>query len=223
MDKITILLADDHVVVRESIHKFLEDEEFLQVIGEAGDGEEAVRMTKQLKPQVLIMDIDMPKLNGIDATRQVKETCPDTIVLILTAYDYEQYIFALLEVGASGYLLKDVSGRELIKAIYDVYCGQSVLHPAIADKVIKQIRGSYSCANQTEPLTNREKEVLELAATGLKNKEIAKRLFVCVRTIESHLGNVFAKLGVTSRTEAISVSVKMGMFNMGSLIRHKYP
>ena len=215
MEKITILLADDHVVVRESIRMFLEDEEVFEVVGEAGDGEVAVQMAAALKPQVLIMDIDMPKLNGIDATRLIKATCPDTAILILTAYDYEQYIFALLEAGASGYLLKDVSGRELIKATYAVCHGESVLHPAIAGKVMKQFRVNGKRESDCmEPLTNREKEVLELAATGLKNKEIAERLFVSVRTVEAHLGNTFAKLGVSSRTEAILTSLKKGLISL---------
>ena len=215
MKKITILLADDHVVVRESIRKFLEDEEVFQVVGEAGDGEAAVKMAAALKPQVLIMDINMPKLNGIDATRQIKEICPDTAVLILTAFDYEQYIFALLEAGAAGYLLKDVSGRELIEATYTICRGEPVLHPAIAGKVMKQLRSNFKRdTDNTEALTNREKEVLKLAATGLKNKEIAKELFLSVRTIEAHLGNVFAKLGVASRTEAILTSLRKGLISL---------
>lgn len=218
MEKISIMLADDHVVVRESIRKFLEEEDVFEVVGEAGDGEMAVRMAGELLPRVLIMDINMPKLNGIEATKQVKELCPQTAVLILTAYDYEQYILAILEAGASGYLLKDVSGRELIAATHAVYRGESVLHPAIVGKVMQQLRVNNKRESDTpETLTNREREVLALTAMGLKNKQIAKRLFVSVRTVEAHLGNVFAKLGVASRTEAILAGLQNGVLSLEQL------
>ncbi len=217
MDKVSVMLADDHVVVRESIRKFLEEDMF-QVVGETGDGETAVQMARTLQPDVLIMDIEMPKLNGIEATKQIKELCPGTAILILTAYDYEQYIFALLEAGAAGYLLKDVSGRELVEAARAVYQGESVLHPVVAGKVMKQLRTSSRRAQEdTEPLTGREKEVVLLAAKGLKNKQIAQQLFVSTRTIETHLGNIFAKLGVVSRTEAILVSLKKGWIRIEQL------
>jgi len=137
MKKITILLAENHVVVRESIRRFLEREANFEVVGEAGDGEEAVQMASQLKPDVIVMDISMPKLNGIEATRQIKALQPSAVVLVLTAYDYEQYIFPLLEAGAAGYLLKDVSSRELISAIQTVHKGEAVLHPAVARKVLE--------------------------------------------------------------------------------------
>lgn len=209
MEKITIMLADDHVVVRESIRKFLEEEKSFQVVGEAGDGTSAVEMAVHLKPRVVIMDLDMPGLNGIEATRQIKKAYPGCVVLILTAYDDEQYIFALPEIGASGYLLKDISGRELINATRAVCRGESVLHPAVTSKVIKRLKGNEKKdTGTTEPLTVREKEVLLLVAAGYKNKEIAKSLYVSTRTVEAHLGNIFAKLGVSSRTEAILEAIK---------------
>lgn len=218
MEKISVMLADDHVLVRESIRKFLEEEDTFQVLGEAGNGEIAVQMACQLKPDILIMDIDMPNLNGIEATKQIKKLCPRTAVLILTAYDYEQYIFALLEAGASGYLLKDISGRELVSAARAIYRGESVLHPVIAGKVMKQLRaGGRRDQKNAEPLTGREKEVLLLAALGLKNKQIAQRLFVSVRTIEAHFGNIFTKLGVVSRTEAVLVSLTKGWIRIEQL------
>ena len=139
-EKITILLAEDHVVVRESIRHSLERQPNFSVIGEASDGEEAVRIARQLQPDVIIMDISMPKLNGIEATKQIKAFQPSAIILALTAYDYEQYIFPLLAAGAAGYLLKDISSRELIDAIETVYKGEAVLHPTVARKVLERFR-----------------------------------------------------------------------------------
>lgn len=221
MNKITIMLADDHQIVRESIKMFLEEDNFV-VIGEASDGSTAVAMANHLRPRVLIMDIEMPNLNGIEATRKIKELCPEIAILILTAYDYDQYVFALLESGADGYLLKDVSGRELIAATKRIYRGESVWHPTVAGKVINRLRDNNHKEHELiGPLTKREKEVLRLTADGLKNKEIGKRLYVSVRTIEAHLGNIFAKLGVGSRTEAIMTALKAGMINLDQIQKQK--
>jgi NarL family two-component system response regulator LiaR len=217
MDKIKLLLAEDHLIVRESIRRFLERQPDLEVIGEAGDGEEAVRQTLELKPDVVIMDISMPKLNGIEATKRIKQSYPSTIVLVLTAYDYDQYIFALLEAGAAGYLLKDVSGQELIEAIRAVRRGDSVLHPIVARKLLNRfhkLKDGVS-ENSTVPLfTHVEIEVLKLAATGMSNKDIAENLSMSIRTAESHLGNVFNKLGVSSRTEAVVSALKKGIVTL---------
>jgi len=211
MRKIRVLLVEDHVVVRESICQLLERESDLMVVGQAGDGEEAVELARQLKPDVVVMDIAMPKLNGIEATKLIKAHNPLTAVLILTAYDYDQYIFPLLEVGACGYLLKEVSGGELIEAIRAVHRGESVLHPAVARKVVERFRRS------TEPsvrpfdlLTEREMAVLKAAAKGMSNKDIAEELCLSVRTVEAHLGTIFNKLGVGSRTEAVMHALKNG-------------
>ena len=217
MSKIRVLLAEDHVVVREGIRQFLDRERDLEVIGEAGDGEEAVRLTDQLKPDVVVMDVAMPKVNGIEATRRIKELCPATAVLALTAYDYDQYIFALLDIGAAGYLLKDTSGQELVSAIRAVYRGDCVLHPAIARKVVKRFRGAPSGERALGLLTEREVEVLKRAAKGMCNKDIARELFLSVRTVESHLESIFNKLGVGSRTEAVVYSLKKGWFTWEDL------
>lgn len=215
---ITILLAEDHVVVRESIRQSLERESNLEVVGEANDGEEAVRMAKQLKPDIIIMDISMPKLNGIEATRQIKAFQPSVIVLVLTAYDYEQYIFPLLEAGAAGYLLKDVSSRELINAINTVYRGEAVLHPAVARKILGRLRGAKGGGEEaSELLTEREITILRMAARGMSNNAIAEELHLSVRTIESHLGVIFNKLGVGSRTEAVIQAVVKGWLKLDEL------
>ena len=210
MKMVRVLLAEDHVVVRESLTQLLECESDLSVVGQAGDGEEAVELARQLKPDVVVMDIAMPKLNGIDATRLIKADSPSTAVLILTAYDYDQYIFPLLEAGACGYLLKDVSGRELIEAIRAVNRGESVLHPAVAHKVVERFRQLGSKTRTTELLTEREMAVLKAAARGMSNKDIAEELCLSVRTVEAHLTTILNKLGVGSRTEAVIRALKSG-------------
>jgi DNA-binding NarL/FixJ family response regulator len=218
--EITILLAEDHVVVRESIHQSLERQPNFKVVGEANNGEEAVEMTKRLKPDVIIMDISMPKLNGIEATKQIKAFQPSAVILVLTAYDYEQYIFPLLAAGAAGYLLKDVSSRELINAIQTVYRGESVLHPAIARKVLGRFRYAKGEATEEQPsdlLTDRETVVLKMAAKGMSNSAIAEEMHLSVRTIESYLGAIFNKLGVGSRTEAVIQAMKRGWFTLEEL------
>jgi len=219
MDKIRILLAEDHAVVRESIARFLEKEPDFEVVAEAADGEETVRLASELKPDVIVLDVAMPKLNGIEATRQIKATQPSVSILILTAYDYDQYIFALLEAGAAGYLLKDVSGRELINAIRAVHKGDSVLHPTVARKVMQRFRGTTKVhePHGLELLTGRELAVLKLAAQGKSNKEIAEELVLSVRTVEAHLGSIFNKLGVGSRTEAIIQALKKGWVDLETL------
>ncbi len=218
MKKITILLVEDHVVVRESIRQFLEREEKLEVVGEAGDGEEAVKMASKLKPDVIIMDISMPKLNGIEATKRIKALLPSTAILILTAYDYEQYIFPLLEAGAAGYLLKDVSSRELISAIETVYRGEAVLHPAVARKVMQRLsKVELTGERASDLLSERELTIRKMAAKGMSNSDIAEELHLSARTVESHLGSIFNKLGVGSRTEAVIKAMKKGWFTLEEL------
>ena len=220
MDKIKVLLAEDHVVVREGTRQLLEHEPDMEVVGEAGDGEEAIELTNKLQPDVVIMDIAMPKLNGIEATKQIKTLHPATAVLILTAYDNDQYIFALLEAGAAGYLLKNVRGRELIDAIRAVHAGESVLYPTIAHRVISRLVSPVSSpveVKTTEPLSEREMEVLKLAANGISNKDIAERLFLSPRTVQAHLGNIFNKLSVGSRTEAVLYGLRRGWLTLEDL------
>jgi NarL family two-component system response regulator LiaR len=217
VSKIRILLADDHVVVREGTRELLEREEDMEVVAEAGDGEEAVRLTLDQRPDVAIMDIAMPKLNGIEATRQIKATHPATTVLVLTAYDDDQYIFALLEAGAAGYLLKNVRADELIEAVRAVHAGESVLHPTIARKVINHFArptDERSEDSTLDQLTERELEVLRLAAKGMTNREIAQALVLSVRTVQVHLTNIFNKIGVGSRTEAVVHGLRKGWLTL---------
>jgi len=218
MAKIRVLLAEDHAIMREGVREFIQREADMEVVGEAGDGEEAVKLTNHYKPDVVVMDIRMPKLNGIEATKQIKAQLPSTAILILTAYDSDQYIFALLEAGAAGYLLKGVRASELIDAIRAVYAGESVLHPVIAGRVIRRVVTPTSSESKAiEPLSDREMEILKLAAKGISNKDIAEKLFLSPRTVQVHLGNIFNKLGVASRTEAVLYGLKRGWLTLEDL------
>lgn len=216
MAKIRILLADDHAIVREGTRRVLEEEDDMEVVAEAGDGEEAVKEATRLKPDVVLMDIAMPRMNGIEATKQIKELVPATAVLILTVFDNDRYVFSLLEAGAAGYLLKNVRGVELVEAIRAVHSGESVLHPAIAGKVLRRFMPSAQGPSQgvSAALTDRELEVLMLAAKGMSNKNIAEKLYLSVRTVQGHLARIFDKLAVGSRTEAILRGLKEGWFSL---------
>lgn len=208
------------MITRQGICRLLENEANLKVIGEAGDGEEAVQMVSDKNPDVVIMDIAMPRLNGIEATRQIKLISPHTAVLILTAYDDDEYIFGLLEAGAAGYLLKTIGGDELIRAIRAAYKDEPVLDPKVARKVIDAFRSrkkARQAVSAIEALTGREIDIIKLAANGLGNKEIAEKLHLSRRTVEGNLRTIFNKLGVSSRLEAIVLAMRKGWVTLGEL------
>ena len=220
MNTIRILLAEDHVVVRQGTRQLLEREPDFEIVGEAGDGEEAVRLASQLKPEVVIMDVAMPKLSGIEATKQIKANLPATIVLVLTGYDYDEYVFSMLEAGAAGYLLKNVSGSELIHAVRAVYVGEPIIHPVILSKLMARFKtpvAGPAPVETAQPLSEREMEVLKVAAKGMSNRDIGGTLFISERTVQAHMRSIFNKLGVGSRSEAILYGLKKGWFTIDDL------
>jgi DNA-binding NarL/FixJ family response regulator len=215
--KTTILIADDHALLRESMRNLLDRQDDMEVVGEACDGEEAVKLASKLKPDIAVMDIVMPRLNGIEASKEIKRVSPSTAILILTAYDDAQYVMGLLEAGAAGYLLKSARGRDVVAAIRAVREGESVLHPSIIAMLLKRAMTMPAEDNKVkskENLTEREVEVLKLAAMGLSNKEIAEKLSVTVRTVKAHISNVFDKMDVASRTEAILKAMREGWLEL---------
>ena len=220
MDNIEVIIADDHILFRQGTRNLIEQEQDIEVVGEASDGEEAVETVTRFHPHVALMDIAMPKVNGIEATRQIKARHPATAVLILTAYDNDQYIWALLEAGAAGYLLKNVSGKELVNAIRAVHSGEAVLHPAIAQKVFSRFGTAGqgpSGPTQLEELSEREMEILRLAAKGMSNQDIAGKLFLSRRTVQAHLGHIFRKMDVGSRTEAVLQALRKGWLGLDDI------
>ncbi len=219
MNKIKVIIADDHVLFREGTRNLIEQEKDMEVIGEANDGSEAIKLVTELSPHVVLMDIAMPGVNGIEATRQIKASQPSTAVLILTAYDNDQYIIALLEAGAAGYLLKNVSGKDLVNAIRAVHAGEAVLHPTIAQKVFSHFGAGREPGKpaQLAELSEREMEILRLAAKGMSNQDIAGKLFLSRRTVQAHLGNIFRKMDVGSRTEAVLQALRKGWLGLDDL------
>lgn len=212
---IRVLIADDHALVREGTREVLARDPHIEIVGEAGDGQEAVELIGRLSPDVALVDIAMPGLNGVEVTRRAKASHPDTAILALTVHDEEQYVVALLEAGAEGYLLKNVHGKELIGAIHAVYEGKSVLHNSLTRILLDHLAVSgESRVRDENPLTERELEVLRLTAEGLANKQIAERLEVSPRTVQTHLANTFEKLDVTTRTQAVIFALRMGWFTL---------
>lgn len=206
---IRVLLADDHAVVRAGIRQILEHAEDIRVVAEAEDGEEAERLTTEHNPDVAVLDIQMPKASGIEVTRWVRAHHRDVGVLILTAYDDDPYVFAVLQAGANGYVLKTASPAEIIQAVRDVHEGKSALDPAITQKVLAQITSQRETL-LIEHLTEREMEVLTLVAKGYTNKAIGAQLDISDRTVQGHLAKIFTKLSASSRTEAVMRAVSLG-------------
>jgi len=213
VEPIRVVLADDHAVVRAGIRQFLDHADDIQVVAEADDGQMARQLIEVHRPDVAVLDIQMPKASGIEVTRWVRANAPDTAVLILTAYDDDPYVMAVLQAGANGYVLKTAAPAEIVQAVRDVYEGKSALDPAIAGKLISHVvdRDTHS---DYEALTERELEVLALVGKGYTNKAIGVQLGISDRTVQGHLARIYGKLQVGSRTEAVTRGISLGLIQV---------
>lgn len=216
-DKITIVIADDHPLLRKAIRDILEKERDFEIVGEAGDGVEAIKSATELSPDVIIMDISMPNMDGLEATQKIKAMNPRIAILVLTVHSDDQYIVGILQAGAAGYLTKSVFGDELVQAVRGVVAGEMVLSPTIGQRLLRQA-ARYPTKpvplEAGEKLSTRELEVLKLAARGMSNKDIAKELGLSLRTVKGHLAETFSKLMVGSRTEAVITGLQAGFLTL---------
>jgi len=218
MTKIRVLLADDHELFRQGIRRLLESTPDIEIVGEAATGRETVGLVEDLAPDIVLLDIAMPELSGIDAARVIKTASPRTGIIMLTVHADEEFLFEAIKAGAMGYLLKDASSEELFRAIRVVHGGEGLLAPSMAAKVIREFARSPErpdLALVTTPLTAREVEILQHVASGLANKEIAQRLAISERTVKNHLSNIMAKLHVNSRTQAAVYALRSGLVPPG--------
>ncbi len=218
-DKIKVLIADDHRVVREGLSAILKTRNNLEVVGEAQDGQEAVEKTRALEPDVILMDVSMPRMGGVEATRQIKREFPHIGIVALTMYEEQQYIFDLVRAGATGYLLKDSDSAQIVAAIEAIYRGESLIHPSVASKILAEF-SSLAQKKGKKPswvehdLTDREITVLRLVADGKTNKEIANSLNLSEKTVKNHVRNIFHKLQVFDRTQAAILAIRKGIIDL---------
>jgi DNA-binding NarL/FixJ family response regulator len=210
---IRVLLADDHTVFREATAELINHQPGMEVASQVGTGEEAISLAKQIQPDVIVLDIAMPRSNGLIVTKEISHACPNTKILILSAHQDSEHVIALLEAGALSYLSKTASLNELLEAIRATARGKSILSPSIASVVVEHLSGKSS--SQIEKLTSREMEVLQWVAKGLTNEQIGLKLHLSARTIEAHLTHIYTKLNVSSRTEAALIAQKRGWINGG--------
>jgi DNA-binding NarL/FixJ family response regulator len=220
-DLTRIILVDDHAILRQGTAELLRREPDLEVVGQAGDGQAAIDLVQELRPDIVVMDVRMPGMSGVEATRRIHELFPNVQVLVLTAHDDDQYVFSLLEAGACGYLLKSAPVAELVKAIRLVKAGESPLDPIIARKIVTRMNGTpekpvsqHSDTSLVEELSAREQEVLKMLAQGLSNRAIGEALFISDRTVQAHLTNIYAKMGVTTRLDAVLTAIRRGMLTL---------
>lgn len=211
---IRILIADDHAIVREGLRALIQTEPHLQLVGEASDGVQAVLKARSLKPDVILLDLMMPRQDGIGAITDIKADNPNARILVLTSFAEDDKVFGAIKAGAVGYLLKDSSPDELLRAIHDVHAGESSLHPTIARKLIRELNRPSALPPTEEPLTEREVEVLRLVAQGLSNDEIADKLVISERTVRTHVSNILDKLHLANRTQAALYALREGLASL---------
>lgn len=206
---IRILIADDHHVVRRGLVFFLKTQPAIDIVGEARDGKEAVELTMEFQPDIVLMDLEMPNMNGIEATREIKKVCPDVKIMMLTSFSDQDHVIPAIEAGASGYQLKDIEPDELVRTIFQLMKGENQLHPKATSQLLTHLSGkSHSERKPIDELTKRELEVLKEIANGKSNKEIASDLFITEKTVKTHVSNLLAKLGLADRTQAALYAVR---------------
>lgn len=214
MITIRVVLADDHAVVRKGIRDFLEEDNAIQVVAEAADGEQAKQLIQAHLPDVVVLDIRMPGATGIEVTRWIREQMLPVGILILTAYDDDPFIVAAIQAGANGYVLKNAEADQITGAVHTIYGGQSAVSPAITQKLMNHMAGATQPEKLVEQLTEREQDVLQLAASGLTNRGIGLQLKISDRTVQGHLASIYSKLQVGSRTEAVTRAIQLGLIHL---------
>ncbi len=209
MEKVRVIIADDHVLVREGLRKILELDGSIEVVTEVGDGQGAINMARKLKPDVVLMDINMPGTDGLKATQVIKKESSNIRVIALTIYEDDQVV-EMVKAGVSAYVLKDVAGAELIDTIHKVMAGEIVIHPRVANRLVKELHRQDK-KNEAVKLTRRERDILDLLAKGYSNKDMAEAMFISEKTVKNHLTSIFKKLGVKDRTKAALYAIKNGL------------
>ena len=213
-EEIRVLIVDDHAIVREGQRALIDTEPGMVVVGEAQDGVEAVEMANRLQPDVTLMDLHMPRKEGIEAIEEIKDKNPNARLLVLTSFTEDEKVFAAIKAGASGYLLKDSSPEEILAAIRNVHQGEISMQPSIAKKLMRELQRSSELPPTEKPLTDREEEVLKLIAQGLPNQEIAEQLVISERTVRTHVTNILGKLHLANRTQAALYALREGLANL---------